>query len=166
MKPQFFPIVFLFAALSSAAQDPQKKRYVKVPEGYAMVLQQGDDILGQLENFAASENIPSANFTGMGFVNMKFGYFNFAAKQYEPKEFNEVELASMQGTIGWQKGKASIHAHGVVTDRNFNAYGGHILSGTVGTGTLEVMIFVHDKKFERIKDEKKGFNVLCLENCP
>lgn len=131
-----------------------------------MVLQQGDDILGQLENFAVSENIPSANFTGMGFVNMKFGYFNFATKQYEPKEFNDVELASMQGTIGWQKGKASIHAHGVVTDRNFDAYGGHILSGAVGTGTLEIMIFVHDKKFERIKDEKKGFNVLCLEDCP
>lgn len=119
----------------------------------------------KLEEFALAEKIPSANFTGMGFVNMEFGYFNFDTKIYEPKKFNDVELAAMQGTIAWQKGKISIHAHGVVTDRSFAAYGGHILNGTVGKGTLEVMIFVHDKRFERVKDEKKGFNVLCLENC-
>jgi predicted DNA-binding protein with PD1-like motif len=131
-----------------------------------MVLEQGDDILKKLEEFAVAENIPSANFTGMGFVNMKFGYFNFDTKEYEPRQFNDVELAAMQGTIAWQKGKVSIHAHGVVTNRDFQAFGGHILDGKVGKGTLEAMIFVRDKKFERVKDEAKGFNVLCLENCP
>ncbi|MBD3582266.1 PPC domain-containing DNA-binding protein [Flavobacterium selenitireducens] len=143
-----------------------QKQYVKVPEGYLMVLEQGDDILSKLEAFAIAEKIPSANFTGMGFVNMKFGFFNYDTKEYEPKQFDDVELAAMQGTIGLQKDKVSIHAHGVVTDRTFQAYGGHILDGKVGKGTLEIMIFVHDKKFERVKDEKRGYNILCLENCP
>lgn len=166
MKLHLYPFALLIAVMASAQDStPTPKRYIKVPEGYLMVLEQGDDILKQLENFAVAENIPSANFTGMGFVNMEFGFFNFSTKQYEPRKFNDVELASMQGTLAWQKGKVSIHAHGVVTDRNFEAHGGHILNGVVGTGTLEVMILVHDKKFERIKDEKKGYNVLCLENC-
>lgn len=151
----------LFLVQAALAQQP----YVKVPHGYLMVLEQGDDILKKLEEFAVRENIPSANFTGMGFVNIKFGFFNYDTKQYEPKQFNDVELAAMQGTIAWQKGKVSIHAHGVVTDRSFQAFGGHILDGKVGKGTLEVMLFVHDKKLERIKDESRGYNILCLQNC-
>ncbi len=162
MKKLLIISILLLSIIQASAQ---KKQYTKVPEGYLMVLEQGDEILKKLEDFAVAEGIPSANFTGMGFVNMKFGYFNFDTKEYEPKQFKDVELAAMQGTIAWQKGKISIHAHGVVTDRNFQAFGGHILDGKVGKGTLEVMIFVHDKKFERVKDEKKGFNVLCLENC-
>lgn len=139
------------------------KKYTKVPAGYLMVLTQGDNILTELESFATKENIPSANFTGMGFVNMKFGFFNFDTKEYEPKEFSAVELASMNGTIANQKNKISIHAHGVVTDKNFTAHGGHILDGTVGTGSVEIMITVHDKPFERTYDEKIGANVLSLE---
>jgi len=161
MNKIYYSIILIMSILNGYAQ----KQYVKVPEGYLMVLEQGDDILKKLEDFTMAEKIPSANFTGMGFVNMKFGFFNYDTKEYEPKQFNDVELAAMQGTIGWQKGKVSIHAHGVVTDRTFQAYGGHILDGKVGKGTLEIMIFVHDKKFERIKDEKRGYNILCLENC-
>jgi len=158
-------LTYTIALLLAFAFASAQKQYVKVPEGYLMVLEQGDDILKKLEEFTVAEKIASANFTGMGFVNMKFGFFNYDTKEYEPKQFNDVELASMQGTIAWQKGKVSIHAHGVVTDRTFQAYGGHILDGKVGKGTLEIMIFVHDKKFERIKDEKRGYNILCLENC-
>jgi predicted DNA-binding protein with PD1-like motif len=99
------------------------KRYIKVPAGYLMVLRQGDDVYAQLENLATTEKIPSATISGMGFVKAKFGFFNQETKEYDPREFNDVEMASMSGTIAWQKGKVSLHIHGVVTDKNFNACG-------------------------------------------
>lgn len=71
-------------------------------------------------------------------------------------------MAGMQGSLAWQDGKPSIHAHGVVAGDDFKAYGGHILSGKVGTGSLEIMIFVHDRKLERDFDEKLGANILRL----
>jgi predicted DNA-binding protein with PD1-like motif len=155
--------------MNTAAQktQPEIPRYTKVPAGYIMVLRQGDNIFEEIEVLAQKENIPSANFTGMGFVNMTFGFFDFDKKEYNPKqEFKDMELASMHGTIAWQKGKVSIHAHGTVTGRDFTAHGGHILSGTVSTGSMEIMVIVHDKKFERIKEEKLGANVLCIsEQC-
>lgn len=161
--------ILLFTVMNTSAQktQPEIPRYIKVPAGYLMVLRQGDNIFDELEIFAKNENIPSANFTGMGFVNMTFGFFDFEKKEYDPKkEFKDMELASMHGTIAWQNGKVSIHAHGTVTGKDFMAYGGHILSGTVSTGSLEIMIIVHDKKFERIKEEKVGANVLCIsEQC-
>jgi len=79
------PIVFtVFFAMGMTAQAKSKKRYIKIPEGYLMVLLQDDDILKEIENFATAEKIPSANFMGMGFVNMTFGFFDFKKKTFDP----------------------------------------------------------------------------------
>lgn len=157
----------LFSCLGVFAQTAtEPKRYTKVPNGYLMVLRQGDDIFKQLEHFAKQENIPSASFTGMGFAStITFGFFNFQTKQYERQEYQKVEIASLNGSIAKKGTDYSIHAHGVATGRDFVAHGGHMLFGTVGTGSVEIMITVHDKAFERQFDSKIGANVLCLENC-
>lgn len=169
MKKFIYSFLSLILAISTStfAQKPQQdttKRYIKTPTGFFMVLRQGDDVLAQLENFALRENIPSASYSGMGFVNAKFGFFNFKTKEYKPKEFEGVELASMSGSIAWQNGKPSLHTHGTVTGKDFKAYGGHLLSATVGTGSVEITITVHQQKLERVKEEPLGANVLNLGN--
>jgi uncharacterized protein len=156
---------FLLFSTSIAQSNPSlsMKRYSKVDAGYLMVLRQNDDLFEQLQNFARTEKIPSANFTGMGFVDMTFGFFNFETKKYEPKDFKNVELVSMHGTIAWKNDSTSIHAHGVVADKTFQTFGGHILKGKVGTGSAEILITVHEKKFQRKKDESIGADVLNLD---
>ncbi|WP_442591367.1 PPC domain-containing DNA-binding protein [Pedobacter sp. AW31-3R] len=138
-------------------------RYTKTPTGYLMVLRQGDDVFKEIEKMAVAEKIPSANLTGMGFVNAKFGFFDFKKKEYKPKDFQQVEMGSMTGSIAWQKDKPSLHVHGVVTDASFKAWGGHLLSATVSTGSLEIMVIVHDKRLERKMEEPLGANVLQLQ---
>jgi predicted DNA-binding protein with PD1-like motif len=168
MKPPYTYLIILLAVITHAnAQKtkPNVARYTKVPTGYLMVLRQGDDILKEIEALAVSENIPSATFTGMGFVNITFGFFDFKTKKYDPKEFKEMELASLTGSIAWQDGKPSIHAHGTVTGKDFMSYGGHILSGTVSTGSVEITVIVHDKKLERLLEQPLGANVLCVGDC-
>ena len=139
------------------------KRFTKVTHGYVMVLRQGDNVIVELEKFASSENIPSANFTGMGFVNITFGFFDKQSKTYIPKDFNDVELASMHGTIAYKDGKPKVHAHGVAGDKSFQTFGGHILNATVSTGSVEIFIVNHNKRFIRKKDETLGADVLHLE---
>lgn len=162
-------VILLFALVTTQAHaqktKPEVARYTKVPAGYLMVLRQGDNILKEIETLATTENIPSATFTGMGFVNITFGFFDFKTKKYDPKDFKDMELASLTGSVAWQNGKPSIHAHGVVTGKDFMAYGGHILSGTVSTGSVEIMVTVHDKKLERILEQPLGANVLCVGEC-
>lgn len=147
-------------AVAQAEQDTS--RYVKVPAGFLMVLREGDDVFARLEQLAEKEKIPAANFTGMGFVNVQFGFFNSQTKEYEPKAFSNVELASMTGSIAWQKQKPSLHVHGVVTGKDFVAHGGHMLGATVGAGSVEIMITVHDKPLERVMVQPLGANVLGL----
>lgn len=139
------------------------RRYSKVPAGYLMVLRQGDNVLAELEKFTREENIPSANFTGMGFVNITFGFFDFQTKKYNPQDFKNVELVSMHGTIAWKNDSVSIHSHGVVADKTFQAFGGHILSAAVSTGSVELLLTIHDKRLERKKDESIGADVLNLD---
>jgi predicted DNA-binding protein with PD1-like motif len=127
-----------------------------------MVLRQGDQVLQQLEMLAIREQIPSASFSGFGFVDARFGYFNSKTREYEPKDIRNVEMANMTGTIAWQDGKPSIHAHAVVADKKFKAFGGHLLQATVGTGTVEISITVYVQKLERKKDETLGANILQL----
>ena len=119
--------------------------------------------MDELEKFASTENIPSANFTGMGFVNITFGFFDNGSKTFIPKEFTDLELASMHGTIAWKDGKPSIHAHGVAGDKAFQTVGGHVLDATVSTGSVEIFIVNHNKRFIRQKDETLGADVLHIE---
>ncbi|MCF0071227.1 DNA-binding protein [Dyadobacter sp. CY261] len=155
--------IFLMTAQSSAQQASQQ-RYTKIPAGYLMVLRQGDDVFAEIEKLAIKQKIPSATLAGMGFVNARFGFFNFKTKEYDPKEFEDVEMASMTGSIAWQDGKPSLHCHGVITGKDFRAYGGHLLGATVSTGSLEITFTVHDKLLERTMEQPLGANVLQLKD--
>lgn len=149
-----------------SAQQKESCRYVKTPSGYLMVLRQGDDVLSHIEDLAKAENIPSASFTGIGFAaDVTFGFYDFEAKKFNPKTFTKVEMGSLTGSIAWNADGPSIHVHGVATDEKFNAYGGHILSMHVGTGSMEIYVTVNDKKLERKIEQPLNANVLQL-NCP
>lgn len=159
-------LLFTFFLLNIfPAQEKEKCRYIKTPTGYLMVLRQGDDVLANIENLAKTENIPSASFTGIGFANdVTFGFYDFNAKKFNPKTFNKVEMGSLTGSIAWNEKGPSIHLHGVATDEKFNAYGGHILSLHVGTGSMEIYIILNDQKLERKVEQPLNANVLQL-NC-
>lgn len=92
----FFLTLVLICQLAYSQSMDSTKRYVKVPAGYLMVLKQGENIFEQLEAFARHEAIPSCNFTGMGFAEVTFGFFNPKTKEYKPKHFKAGELAAMQ----------------------------------------------------------------------
>jgi predicted DNA-binding protein with PD1-like motif len=159
-------VLFIILTMNKvSAQEKNACRYTKTPEGYLMVLRQGDDVLANIENLAKTENILSANFSGIGFASeVTFGFYDFSAKKFNPKTFSKVEMGSLTGSIAWNEKGPSIHIHGVATDDRFNAYGGHILSLHVGTGSMEIYISTYDRKLERKVEQPLNANVLQL-NC-
>lgn len=155
----------LFLMNTFSAQEKEICRYTKTPTGFLMVLRENDDVLAQIENLAKTENIPSASFTGIGFAKeATFGFYDFQVKKFNPKTYKKVEMGSLTGSIAWNEKGPSIHVHGVATDEKFNAYGGHILSLHVGTGSMEIYVTIHDKKLERKIEQPLNANVLQL-NC-
>lgn len=156
-------LFFLIFNIANAQQkeDGQKCRYTKTTYGYLMVLREGDNVLALIGNLAKEQQIPSANFTGIGFAQeVTFGFYDFNQKKFNPKTFNKVEMGSLTGSIAWSEGKPSIHIHGVATDDKFDAYGGHILVLKVGTGSMEVYITLNQEKLERKVEQPLNANVL------
>jgi predicted DNA-binding protein with PD1-like motif len=151
-----------FSAQTRPMSDSAPPNYIRTPNGFLMVLRPGDNVLLELEQLAIREKIPSASFTGFGFVHPTFGFWNAAKKDYDPKSFRDTELASMTGSIAWKADKPALHVHGVVTDRNFAAYGGHILALEVSTGSVEITIVVNPIRLTRETDEHTGAAVLKL----
>ena len=144
--------------------DTGTAKFTKTPTGYLMVLLQGDDLIAQLEALILSERIPSASFSAIGFAKIAtFGFFDFVKKQYDPGSFENVEMASITGTLAWKDGQPSVHAHGVACDHSFAAVGGHLLALEVGTGSLEITITTHLRKLERKLDPNIGANVLRIQ---
>ncbi|WP_439682582.1 DUF296 domain-containing protein [Cupriavidus oxalaticus] len=157
------------AALDTRAQNPNYPRdsvprYIKTPTGYLLVLRMGDNVFEQIEAFAICEKVPSASLSAIGFANVTFGFWDAGKKQFNPRTFRNVEMASIVGSLAWKEGKPSIHAHGVAGDSSFDTYGGHILSMEVGTGSLEVTVTAYPQQLERGIDPKIGANVLGLRD--
>jgi predicted DNA-binding protein with PD1-like motif len=164
LKPLVAVVAFVLAAMPSVAAEETPKRYVKTPTGYLMVLRRGDDVIASIEKLAETEKLPSASLTGIGFLgDVTFGFYDFAKKEFDPKTFKDVEMAGMTGSIAWKDGKPSVHAHATVAGRDFAAVGGHVLSATVGTGSVEITVIAHDKRLERKVDPDIGANVLQLD---
>lgn len=168
---QFFKTIFLLLVLlgSQVEVNAQHKsndstnRYIKTTSGYLMVLRESDDVIAAIENLAVKENIPSGNFSGIGFAQkVTFGFYDFKLKKFNPKTFHKVEMGSITGSIAWNENKPSVHVHGVATDENFSAFGGHILSLVVGTGSMEIYVTLNNKKLERKIEQPLNANVLQL----
>lgn len=142
----------------------EPRRYVSTPSGFLLVLRQGDEVLASLEALMRDESIPSATVSGFGFVaTARFGFFDFTKGDYDARDFQELEITALNGTLAWKDGAPSVHAHASGGDRAFGVVGGHVLGLRVGRGSFEITVQVHDRRLERRLDPGIGANVLQLE---
>lgn len=163
-RPMAAVLVALLMVPAAHAAGEHERGYIRTPTGYLVVLRQGDDVIGSLEKLAAQEDIPSASITGIGFMrDITFGFYDFGARNFQPKTFHDVEIAGMTGSIAWKDGKPSVHLHAAAAGRDFNVVGGHVLDAKVGTGSAEITLITHDKRLDRRVDPGLGVNVLQLD---
>lgn len=143
---------------------PECRRYITTPAGFLIVLRQGDDVLARLEALMRDEDIPSASISGFGFVaTARFGFFDFDRGDYDVREFRELEITGLTGTLAWKGGAPSIHAHACGGDRQFHMVGGHVFGLIVGRGSFEISVTLHSHRLERRLDAEIGANVLQLD---
>ena len=109
---------------------------------YALIFDQGDEVIDTLLTFAKEKNLTAAHFTAIGaFSDATLGYFNRERKEYKKIPLHEqVEVLSLIGDIAEKEdGTPQVHAHVVVGDANGLAHGGHILEAHVWP-TLELIL--------------------------
>ena len=128
---------------------------------FALVLDDGDEVIQSLQDFAKENNLRASQFTGIGaFRRVTLGFFDFNKKGYLENEVNEqVELLSLIGDITLNEDKHQVHPHVVLGKRDGTACGGHLLKAIVHP-TLELIINESPGYLQREMNEETGLSLI------
>jgi predicted DNA-binding protein with PD1-like motif len=132
---------------------------------FALVLDQGDEVMQCLERFARERRLSAAHFTGIGACkDAVLGFYEIERKSYRRNAVKEqVEVVSLVGDVteGEKPGEVTVHAHVVVARSDGAALGGHLLEAHVNP-TLEIVLTETPEHLRRRKDERSGLALIAI----
>ena len=139
-------------------------KFKEAQGGYIIRLFKGEKIMETLHSFCKSENIKFASIDAIGGASdITLGYYNLETKEYSWREFSEIhEIVSLEGNVSLVEGEPFIHLHSVISNQNFETFGGHLKEATVGA-TCEVFLRNLNIPLTRKMDEEIGLKLLDLE---
>jgi uncharacterized protein len=130
---------------------------------FVVVLEPGEEAVECLTAFAKEAEVTAAEFTGIGaFSDVELGFFELEKRDYHRITLNQqVEVLSLIGNITTHEGAPKLHPHVVVSTREGDAKGGHLLSGHVEP-TLEVIVTETPAHLRRRVDQRTGLPLMAL----
>ena len=138
--------------------------YTKKGTGFVLRLEEDDDILRTIREFADAQKIRAAFFEGIGSLyRAKLGHYDFKeTKTYKYETFDEdLEILALSGNVSTMNHQALPHAHATLGRRDFTVIGGHLEDGSLAN-MVEVNLAKQPGKLEKAKDSNVGLNLLQL----
>lgn len=134
---------------------------VKTDKGFFIKLSKDEKVIERLLEFCEINNVTAGTIQGLGGASdITLGYYNLETKEYEWKTFPEVhEVLSLNGNVSMVSDKPFIHSHMVISNNEFQTWGGHLKEATVGA-TLEVFVTSTTGSIKREMDSEIGLNLL------
>jgi predicted DNA-binding protein with PD1-like motif len=132
---------------------------------FVLVFSTGDEATKGLLDFARTNAIDAASFTGIGaFQSVTLGYFDVQKREYTRIEIGEqVEVVSLVGNIAQGDNGPQLHAHVVVGKSDGTAHGGHLMEGRVRP-TLEIVLVETPAHLKRRSDAATGLLLIELQD--
>ncbi len=126
-------------------------------------LDQGEEVIKTLTDFALANSITSGSIQGIGAVkDVTLGYLDLNTKQYLKKSYSEdMELISLLGNFSMLNNKPFLHCHASCSGRDFRPVSGHLFTATV-TATGEFSLIQTEGELIRRFDPGLGFNRVTL----
>src|SRR5438046_4823295 len=125
--------------------------YTEQGSSFVLRLEQGEDILKTLKQFADSQKIRAAFFEGIGSLyTAKLGHYDFKdTRTYKYETFDEdLEILTLSGNVSTMNQQALPHAHATLAGRYFSVTGGRLEEGYLAN-MVEVNIYRFASRFER-----------------
>lgn len=136
----------------------QRTRY-----GYAVRIDEGEEIVQSLATFAATEGVRAGSILGLGSIlDPELGFFVRATRDYARRVFpGDWEIGALTGNFSELDGRPFPHCHAVIGGVDFTAYTGHLFRGVV-TVTCEAQVVTDTGVLRRVRRPDLGFNPLEL----
>ena len=121
-------------------------------------IEHGKDLLDELTALCLQEHVTLGQVTAIGAMQKaRVGYYNQKTRQYEYLEWNEeVELLGLIGNVSIRDGKPAVHAHVTLADRKGNAFGGHLVQGTIVFACEYSLVILEGPELTRRPDSTTG----------
>lgn len=139
-------------------------KYKKSGNAYVILLEKGDGIIEALTRFCAKEKIKAGSLSGIGGVaKIDVAYYDIRDRKYHARVLDKppYEVVSLKGNVSMSEGKLKIHAHIVLSDSEFRAFGGHLNEASVFP-MCEIIFTPLKAKLHRKKDAETGLMFLDL----
>lgn len=122
---------------------------------YALIFENGDEVMTGLTEFAREKNLKATQFTAIGaFAEAIVTFFDWNQKKYLDIPVNEqTEVLTLAGDIALKEGKPSVHAHVVLGRSDGSTVGGHLAQAMVRP-TLEVILHESPEYLRKSFDEE------------
>jgi predicted DNA-binding protein with PD1-like motif len=130
---------------------------------FVLVMDAGDEAVGELTRFAERHRLSAAHFTAIGaFSEATVSWFDYDGRQYRKIPVRrQVEVLMLAGDIALQDGRPKVHAHAVLGTSEGNAIGGHLHEGHVRP-TLEVVMTESPVHLRRTVHDQTGLPLIDL----
>ena len=134
--------------------------YRKFGDTYIVRIDRGEEILASLTALSEKEDIRLAQVDGLGAIDHAMVcVYDVPTKTFFRKEFNEpMEISNLCGTVTRKEGKAYLHIHATLCDKELKAHGGHATELRVAA-TCEIVVRVLPGEVDRKLDENIGLNL-------
>ena len=131
------------------------------PITYAVVLDTGDEVIGELGKFVREQEVEAASLTAIGaFSRAVLGYFQWETKQYKKIPVDEqVEVLSLLGDVAVGDQGPTLHLHAVLGKADGSVVGGHLIEAHVRP-TLEVILIQPPSYLRKRKDLETGLALI------
>jgi predicted DNA-binding protein with PD1-like motif len=131
------------------------------PITYAVVLDTGDEVIGELGKFVREQEVEAASLTAIGaFSRAVIGYFEWESKQYKKIPVDEqVEVLSLLGDVAVGDQGPTLHLHTVLGKADGSVVGGHLIEAYVRP-TLEVILIQPPSYLRKRKDPETGLALI------
>lgn len=112
-------------------------QFQRKDNSYIIRLEKGEEILATLQKFCRTEQIEGGTFVAIGATSKTtIGFLPPNQTDYKKQTFEGAfEVVSLTGIISQER----IHTHGVISDENFQTFGGHVFE-LVASPTLEISL--------------------------
>jgi hypothetical protein len=132
---------------------------------FAVIFDEGDEVVAELTDFAARQNITAARFSAIGaFSDATVRYFDWSSRTYQPIHINEqVEVLVLSGDLAIKPdGKPKAHIHVVLGKSDASAHGGDLGQAHVRP-TLELILNESPAYLRRRHDARTGLSLIDLD---
>ena len=139
----------------------ESMKNTKLPDGFLVRCEIGDEVVSTLARFAAENGIHSGTVTGIGALkDPELGYYDVHKKEYIRRKFaGDYELVGLSGNFARFGNDTILHCHAAFSDTQFKVIGGHLFSAGVAV-TGEFYIRPSTVEIERAPDSSTGLNLI------